>query len=87
MQTYQNALSKLENSPFTYQENLPLGHTGFDTKEQKEELGEQYEEVVKNVEKSIKEQLKGGRPRHSGVGAWVIFDVLEEWLGSDKIMG
>ncbi len=85
MQSYQRALSKLKNSPFTYQENLPLGHTGFDTKEQKEQLGEQYEEVVKNVEKSIKEQLKGGRPRHSGVGAYVIFDVLEEWLGSDKL--
>lgn len=85
MQTYQKALSELENSPFTYQDKLALGHTGFDTKEEKERLGQQYEEVVKSVEKSIKEKLKGGRPRHSGVGAWVIFDVLEEWLGSDKL--
>lgn len=84
MQTYQKALSELDNSPFTYQDKLALGHTGFDTKEEKERLGEQYEEIVKKVEKSIKEKLKGGRPRHSGVGAWVIIDVLEEWLGDDE---
>ncbi|MEM6318637.1 MAG: CRISPR-associated helicase Cas3', partial [Bacteroidota bacterium] len=84
MQTYQKALTDLEDSPFTYQDKLALGHTGFDTKEQKEQLGERYEEVVKNVEKSIREKLKGGRPRHSGVGAWVIMDVLEEWLGDDE---
>ncbi len=85
MQTYQKALSELDNSPFTYQDKLALGHTGFDTKEEKERLGKQYEEVVKKVEKSIKEKLNGGRPRHSGVGALVVFDVLEEWLGSNKL--
>jgi len=84
MQAYQKVLSELKNSPFTYQENVPLGHTGFDTKEQKEALGKQYEEIVKKVEMSIKDKRKG-RPRHSGVGAWVIFDVLEEWLGNDQL--
>lgn len=85
MQTYQKALSELANSPFTYQDKLALGHTGFDTKKEKEHLGEQYEEVVKKVEQSTKEKLRGGRPRHSGVGALIIFDVLEEWLGNDKL--
>ncbi|MEW4923157.1 CRISPR-associated helicase Cas3' [Algibacter sp. 2305UL17-15] len=85
MQTYQKALSEFEVSPFTYQKNLTLGHTGFDSKEQKEQLGEQYQNIIKEVEKSIKKKLKGGRPRHSGVGALVIFDVLEDWLGSDKL--
>jgi len=78
MQEYQNALSKLENSPFTYQEGIALGHTGFDTKEEKTKFGEEYQDIVKKVEWSIKEKRKGGRPPHSGVGAKVIVDILDE---------
>lgn len=86
MQSYQKVLSEeLGTELFPFIEKEPLGHSGFDTKQQKEELGEQYEERIKNVEKSIKEKLKKGRPPHSGVGAWVIIDVLDEWIGKERL--
>lgn len=82
MQDYQKALAERHNPPFTFQENTPLGHTGFDTKEDKEKLGEQYENIVKEIEQSIKNKRKK-RPPHSGVGALVLFDILEAWLGEE----
>jgi CRISPR-associated endonuclease/helicase Cas3 len=78
MQEYQKALSELKSGPFTYDTGIALGHTGFDTKEEKGKFGEKYQDVVKEVEWSIKKKLNGGRPPHSGVGAKVIADILDD---------
>lgn len=80
MQEYQKELSLLPNSIYTYEEGVPLGHTGFNSKEEKEEWGEVLEAITKETENKIF-QKRGKRPSHSGVGAYVLPNTLETWLG------
>ena len=84
MQEYQSELSHISNSPFTFEKGIPLGHTGFNTREEKTLKTEELEAKMKGIEKGIKLK-RGGRPPHSGVGAKVIADVLDNWFEDDDM--
>jgi CRISPR-associated endonuclease/helicase Cas3 len=77
MQTLQKAKaekSKIEqpNSPCTYIKDEALGHTDFD------------KEKDEHLERAIYKKY-GKRPPHSGIGAWAIRPILEDWLADDFI--
>ncbi|MFT4756704.1 MAG: CRISPR-associated endonuclease/helicase Cas3 [Vicingaceae bacterium] len=83
MQTYQHELSKMTDSPYTFDKGIPLGHTGFDSIEEKELFTIELETQTKKIEKAIKKKL-GTRPPHAGVGAKVIEDLLYEYFENNK---
>ena len=85
MQEYQKELSLIPNSVYTYEENVPLGHTGFNKKEEKVLYNDTLERLTKAAEDKIFKK-RGKRPPHSGVGAKVIIDVLEEWAEENEYL-
>ncbi|MEZ4884647.1 MAG: CRISPR-associated helicase Cas3' [Chitinophagales bacterium] len=80
MQEYQEELSKMPNSPYTFEKGIPLGHTGFNTREEKDLFDDNLEKVTKAIENKIFKK-RGKRPPHAGVGAKVITDILLEEYG------
>lgn len=84
MQEYQKELSKIPNSPYTFEEGIPLGHTGFNTREEKDLFDDNLEKVTKAIENKIFKK-RGKRPSHSGVGAKVITDILIEEYGDSYV--
>lgn len=77
MQEYQKELSKMSNSPYTFESDIPLGHTGFNTRQEKEVFGSSLQEKTKAIEDKIFKK-RGKRPAHSGVGAKILVDILDE---------
>ncbi len=84
MQEYQTELSKMPNSFFTFEKGIPLGHTGFNTREEKEIFDENLERATKAIENKIFEK-RGKRPPHSGVGAKVLADILDEQYDDEEL--
>ncbi len=84
MQEYQKELSLMPNSKYTYEEGVPLGHTGFNTRKEKECFGEVLEKATKAIEDEVFNK-RGKRPPHAGVGAKVILEVLDDWFENDEL--
>lgn len=83
MQTYQKALEEFANPPFIYEKNIPLGHTGFETKKDKEEQGRKYADDMKRLENEIKSK-RGKRPGHSSIGASaILFEFFNDLIDED----
>ena len=83
MQAYQKELSLIPNSMYTYEQGVPLGHTGFNSREEKVFFDATLERLTKEKEQLIFKQ-RGKRPAHAGVGAKVIVDVLNDWYNDNE---